>query len=328
MRSRPRLIDLRWTRCCEMRFPDLMHKPSQLHVDLLSLPWSDVLTTNYDTLLERACRSFLSPRYDIVVNPDDLERSRRPRIIKLHGSLPTDRPFIVTDEDYRRYPLDFAPFVNTVRQTLLETTLCLVGFSGDDPNFLQWIGWIRDNLAPSASRQMYMIGVFSFSHSQRRLLEKRRIIPVDMSECPGVGQDHYRGLTRFVAYLRSRLGEKDPLAWPRGAPPSDATNDEESLRAAVTAWRSTRSTYPGWVVIPEDRRRELWNDTRSWIERELPGEGALRGPLDVEFAFELTWRTAKCLVPIFDNHADFVEAIVDRYWPVTQSSRRAAAAGR
>ena len=167
---------------------------------------------------------------------------------------------------------------------------------------------------------MYMIGVFSFSHSQRRLLEKRRIIPVDMSECPGVGQDHYRGLNRFVAYLRSRLDEKDPLAWPRGAPPSPATNDEESLRAAVTAWRSTRATYPGWVVVPEDRRRELWRDTRSWIERELPGEGALRGPLDVEFAYELTWRTAKCLVPIFDNHAVFVEAIVDRYWPVTQSS--------
>ena len=300
--------------------PDLMHEPSPLHVDLLSLPWSDVLTTNYDTLLERARRSVVSPRYDIVVNPDELERSRRPRIIKLHGSFPTDRPFIVTDEDYRRYPLDFAPFVNTVRQTLLETTLCLVGFSGDDPNFLQWIGWIRDNLAPSASRQMYMVGVFSFSHSQRRLLEKRRIIPVDMSECADVGQDHYKGLNRFVAYLRSRLSEKDPLAWPKGDPPSYTTDDPESLLAVVTAWRSTRARYPGWIVVPEDRRRKLWRDTRSWIEGELPGEAALRGPLDVEFAFELTWRTAMCLVPIFDNHAHFVEAIVDKYWPVTQSS--------
>jgi hypothetical protein len=40
---------------------------------------------------------------------------------------------------------NFAPFVNTVQQTLLEKSLCLIGFSGDDPNFLQWIGWIRDN---------------------------------------------------------------------------------------------------------------------------------------------------------------------------------------
>ena len=31
--------------------PDLQHEPSPLHVTLLDLPWSDVFTTNYDTLL-------------------------------------------------------------------------------------------------------------------------------------------------------------------------------------------------------------------------------------------------------------------------------------
>ena len=92
--------------------PDLQHEPSLLHVKLLDLPWSDVFTTNYDTLLERACRSIISQRYDVVVNPEDLGHSKRPRIVKLHGSLPSERPFIVTDEDYRRYPHDFAPFVN------------------------------------------------------------------------------------------------------------------------------------------------------------------------------------------------------------------------
>ena len=293
-----------------------MHEPSQLHVDLLSLRWSDVLTTNYDTLLERACRSVVSRRYDIVVNPDELERSRQPRIIKLHGSLPIDRPFIVTDEDYRRYPLDFAPFVNTVRQALLEKTLCLVGFSGDDPNFLQWIGWIRDNLAPRASRKMYMIGVFSLSHSQRMLLEQRNIIPIDMSECPGVDQDHYVGLDRFVAYLRSRGNEEDPLAWPSSEPRANAKKDEKALLARVATWRSTRTRYPGWVVVPEDRRRVLWERTRSWIEWEFPGNDDLRGPLDIEFAFELTWRSAKCLAPIFDNHAHYLEGVIQKYWPV------------
>ena len=92
--------------------PDSQHEPSSLHVRLLDLPWSDVFTTNYDTLLERACRSVISQRYDIIVDPEDLGYSNRPRIVKLHGSLPSDRPFIITDEDYRRYPHDFAPFVN------------------------------------------------------------------------------------------------------------------------------------------------------------------------------------------------------------------------
>ena len=294
--------------------PDLMHEPSPLHVNLLNLPWSDVLTTNYDTLLERACRSVISRRYDIVVDPMDLGNSRRPRIIKLHGSLPTDRPFIVTDEDYRKYPDDFAPFVNTVRQALLEKTLCLIGFSGDDPNFLQWIGWIHDNFGVMTSRKMYLIGVHSLSHSQRMLLERRNIVPIDMSECSGV-RDPYQGLHKFLEYLRLRGHEEDPLAWPSG----EVVNDDGDIDQVVATWKTTRTKYPGWVVVPEDRRRILWQNTGKWINR-LPAADALHGSLDLELAFELTWRTEKSLVPIFDNHADFVEAVVNKYWTVAESS--------
>ena len=295
--------------------PDLMHEPSPLHVNLLNLPWSDVLTTNYDTLLERACRSVILRRYDIVVDPMDLGDSRRPRIIKLHGSLPTDRPFIVTDEDYRKYPHDFAPFVNTVRQALLEKTLCLIGFSGDDPNFLQWIGWIHDNFGVMTSRKMYLIGVHSLSRSQRMLLERRNIVPIDMSECSGVGRDPYQGLDRFLEYLRLRGHEEDPLAWPSG----EMVEHGQDIDQVVAAWKTTRTKYPGWVVVPEDRRHILWRNTSKWID-QLPAEDALPGSLDLEFAFELTWRTEKSLVPIFDNHADFVEAVVNKYWTVAESS--------
>ena len=70
----------------------------------------------------------------------------RPRIVKLHGSLPAQFPLIVTEEDYRTYPTKFAPFVNTVQQAMMETVFLLIGFSGDDPNFLNWSGWVRDNL--------------------------------------------------------------------------------------------------------------------------------------------------------------------------------------
>src|SRR5688572_877170 len=33
--------------------PDADHQPGRLHRQLLALPWADVFTTNYDTLLER-----------------------------------------------------------------------------------------------------------------------------------------------------------------------------------------------------------------------------------------------------------------------------------
>ena len=295
--------------------PDLQHMPSRLHVKLLDLPWSDVFTTNYDTLLERACRAIISQRYDVVVKPEDLGHSKRPRIVKLHGSFPFHLPFIVTDEDYRRYPDAFAPFVNTVRQALLENTLCLIGFSGDDPNFLQWIGWIHDNLGQESSPKMYLIGLLRLSHSQKTLLERRNIIPIDMSECPGVDGDDYRALERFIDHLRSRRNRDNRLDWPSTGDDEDPSSDP-GFAGAVATWKSQRHRYPGWVVLPEDRRRILWFRTSGWIQKRLD-QGELPGALDLEFAFELTWRMEKCLCPIFDHQAAFLEATVLRYWPVT-----------
>lgn len=68
----------------------------------------------------------------------------------MHGSFPSMHPFIITSEDYRSYPHKFASFVNTVQQSMLENTFCMIGFSGNDPNFEKWIGWIRDNLIENA----------------------------------------------------------------------------------------------------------------------------------------------------------------------------------
>ena len=128
--GRPALNDL-----LRHAIPNLGYEPSPLHGQLLNLPWKDVFTTNYDTLLERARASVTLKHYDVVATDEDLLYANQPRIVKLHGSFPSP-PFVITEDDYRRYPSDHAPFVNTVRQSLLENTLCLIGFSGDDPNFL------------------------------------------------------------------------------------------------------------------------------------------------------------------------------------------------
>lgn len=83
-------------------------RPGHLHRRLVDLPWTDVLTTNWDTLLERAAE--LSDRedtYDIIRTIGDIPRTHSPRIVKLHGSMPSNYPFIFTEEDYRTYPRTF-----------------------------------------------------------------------------------------------------------------------------------------------------------------------------------------------------------------------------
>ncbi|GIU36655.1 hypothetical protein TUM4637_35140 [Shewanella hafniensis] len=71
--------------------PDNTVDPSALHETLLELPWADILTTNYDTLLERAQRKVTSRRYSTVYHQDDLAYQKKPRVIKLHGSFPSHR---------------------------------------------------------------------------------------------------------------------------------------------------------------------------------------------------------------------------------------------
>jgi hypothetical protein len=192
------------------RIPDKDYEPSPLHEKLLSLPWADVFTTNYDTLLERASKKISGRRYDIVVNVSELVYSKRPRIIKLHGSLPANPPFTITDEDYRQYPIHFAPFVNTVQQALIENTICLIGFSGDDPNFQHWIGWIRDNLREHAPR-IFMIGVKPIPDAQRMLFEQRNIAYLDFSSCIESPKNSYKSCEFFFDYLLQECKKRKPI---------------------------------------------------------------------------------------------------------------------
>ena len=67
--------------------------PSRLYKKLMELPWCDVFTTNYDTLLERTADQITNRRYNVVVCQEDLvNSSNAPRIVKLHGSFPSHRP--------------------------------------------------------------------------------------------------------------------------------------------------------------------------------------------------------------------------------------------
>lgn len=304
--------------------PDKSNDPSSLHKSLLELPWKDVFTTNYDTLLERAADDIYDMNYNIIVDPADLVYSQQPRIIKLHGSFPSKRPFVITQKDYRQYPKKSAPFVNTVRQSLLENVLCMVGFSGDDPNFLEWIGWISDNLKEHTPK-IYMIGIANtFTLSQKMLLQDRNIIVLDFSTTEGIDGNHYKALLRFCDYMGSRE-YNDPLQWPK--PLNDKffyrqlnpeiEKREDELRPLVKEWERTRKLYPGWVVVPERARSLLYNYTNEW-RRELHDNFTLPYPIDLYFTYEFSWRLEKCLDLLYDNEAKHLEKILYGYAPFSE----------
>lgn len=167
----------------EANLNDDKYIPGDLHKKLLSLNWRDVFTTNYDTLLERTIDKInVKFNYKILTNQNNLPGSTHPRIIKLHGSVDSAKNYIICEEDYRTYPVQYAPLVNTVQQAMLETQLCLIGFSGDDPNFLSWLGWLRDNMGENCPT-IYLVGLFqNMSSAEKMTLENQNITIIDIGD--------------------------------------------------------------------------------------------------------------------------------------------------
>lgn len=269
----------------------------------MSLPWTDILTTNWDTLLERAADTTDQQTYETVRTLTDIGRARSPRIVKLHGSLPSNRPFIFTEEDYRTFPRRFAPFVNLVQQIFLENELCLIGFSGDDPNFLQWSGWVRDELG-AAARRIYLVGVLNLSLPRRKLLEARHVSPIDLAPLveSEEGQDrHSKASELFLDFLdKSKptpashwLFDASSSSWqPLASMIPIAPTEEETatlvakFKELSAVWRREREAYPGWLVCPHDDRERLRHESNH-VEIAL---NRASEQLDIQALYEALWR--------------------------------------
>ncbi|MEC0241271.1 SIR2 family protein [Paenibacillus dokdonensis] len=290
------------------RIPDAQYSPSILHTKLLSLPWRDIFTTNYDTLLERACQEITNKRFNIINCKEDLvSSSDAPRIVKLHGTFPSHRPFIITSEDYRRYPREFAPFINTVQQSLLENTLCLIGFSGDDPNFNQWIGWIHDNLGLENSPQIYLFFHGDYPHAQKKLLDHKKVIVVNISSFASEGnpREKYEGL---LDYLLESVRTAQPV-WPEFF---DFYNEEHlPFSKAISILQQIRIAYPGWLV-PSNDIRERALILRRGVESLLQSVIKEQKDEELSLLYEYDWLREKCLRPPFQWELEFYSLILER----------------
>ena len=318
--------------------------PGPVHERLMALPWRDVLTTNWDTLLERTNDNLSSRHYRVISCVEDIPLARSPRIVKLHGSLPCQFPLILTEEDYRRYPIDFAAFVNMVQQAMLESVLCLIGFSGDDPNFLAWHGWVRDNLGSHAWK-LYLIGWHNLTPQRRQMLEARNVIPIDLARHPKAHlwpeQDRHRLANEWVLSTLEHGRPYDLSDWPeprqdspdiepvlqpvstsvsatptREPSPSPGKSGNqvatrEELAKVTRVWAHNRVLYPGWLAVPNSRRYSLLHSTDEW---EGPMLGAVSTSIFTErlrVAYEIVWRRSILLDPPSDPLRKACQKLVD-----------------
>lgn len=292
------------------------YAPSSIHTNLLRLPWTDIFTTNYDTLLERAIKEVPEKRFKLVVNQDDLIGSaNETRIIKLHGSFPDTRPFIITEEDYRTYPKRFAPFVNTVQQSLLENTLCLIGFSGSDPNFKKWIGWIHDNFGIENSPNIYLLQHESLPETEALYFQRKRIIPVDLSTLTNK-TDPAEIYAYAIEHLIEEVSKSSKETWEASLFLRDKSGNLFPAEQALQLIRGVRTSYPGWLTIPPKKLSNLRSahlQTLNILRKYCRGTiNDAPSSFDLELLFEYDWLRRKALLPI-DQEISCYHQILERH---------------
>ena len=331
--------------------PDMAYSPGLVHQRLLILPWRDIYTTNWDTLIERTQDQVPERHYSTVTSVEEIPMAGRPRIVKLHGSFPAQFPLIVTEEDYRTYPTKFAPFVNTVQQSMMETVFLLIGFSGDDPNFLNWSGWIRDNLGASAPK-IYLAGWLGLSPHRRRMLEGNNVVPIDLARHPKSEQWpdslRHRHATEWLLHTLESGRPYDITSWPtatsrqraelpkalqpveevtHGEPKSEPARQDfvskpspklDNVRETIAIWRHNRLMYPGWLTMPPFNRLQMESNTDGWGRTLLLSLPAMKPVERLNAIRELVWREEILLIPM---HPDFESAIQETLDSIDCQSR-------
>lgn len=292
--------------------------PGELHNEFFKLPWTEVFTTNYDTLLEKATEDVLKRRFQVIHTAEDLRESESPRIVKLHGSVDCEtRPLVFTEEDYRTYDAkgENEPFVNLVRQTLTEDCLCLIGFSGKDPNFRKWEGWLRDHYKFDGEHpRIFLVGARDVSEPESLAFAKRGICLINLSDCfYDCNDDIQKELHCLFDFLGHDLTN---ASWEAGYwNVWDEDTPEEKVCECIENIRKEFRNDPNQLVLPHEQFWSCVEASRRFSTGAFVRLLNMPSPWDLKGLHVLVRRFDQCLSPLFSDKRmiEAYEEIMRRY---------------
>lgn len=298
---------------------DSNFEPDEVHKKFVELNWNDIYTTNYDTLIERADQ-ITQKRFSLIKDDKDFSFQPKPRIIKLHGSFPSDRPFIMTEEQFRTYPTKHPIFVNSVQQTFIEDTVVLLGFSGTDPNFIKWSGWIRDNLDKKNAKIIYLISVHPLSDAEIKYFKDNNITILDLSlikkrypnkSIPEIFVDMFNYWDQYPGIISKTndSGKSEIDDWINNLwKPENSVEEEirkygfnEFTKSITQKWQTERESYPNNIILPQNYNNQLFWKTRDVVETFGFLKNIDNNEVSINFLYEFDWRWNLCNIPLF-NH--------------------------
>ena len=171
---------------------DIIESDFSAHKQLLLCDkFKNIYTTNYDNLLEFTSDYFLESPIPMVKSSWSLSNGFQNRsIIKIHGSLKIEDNdefefdgdkhlrYIIAQEDYETYIEKHEAFSHLMRISMLQGKFCLLGFSGNNPNYMGWVKWISDILGKGKDKgpKIYLVTFKDEEGSGKKLYYKNHYI--------------------------------------------------------------------------------------------------------------------------------------------------------
>jgi hypothetical protein len=127
-------------------------KPGRVHKEFAKLPFKEVLTTNFDFLLEKAYDCVGKTCMPVVGNEllSVPTLNGETKLIKIHGDLHHPSLMVVTQKDYYRFQNTRGHMFYYISHILAHNSILFIGYSIRDPDFRQiwqlveeWAGEFR-----------------------------------------------------------------------------------------------------------------------------------------------------------------------------------------
>ncbi|MDP4186543.1 MAG: SIR2 family protein [Bacteroidota bacterium] len=161
-------------------FPDSI-RPSSIHKQIFDLNPQVIITTNWDTILEKTIEEN-AYIYDVIRCDEDLVKSTiQKKVIKMHGDF-KNHNIVFKEDDYLNYQYNFPLIENYVKSILSTHTVLFLGYSYNDIDFKQIMKWLQNYSKVQPPRYLT---VFYENSTQNKYLENHGITTFVLDEPNG-----------------------------------------------------------------------------------------------------------------------------------------------
>ena len=147
--------------------------PNELHEYIAKINPSHIITTNFDTLLEKQFSKSIS-KYNVISKDIDIPYAQSEKyLIKMHGDLKT-KNIVLKEDDYLDYQMNFPMMSTLIQSLMLNHTVLFIGYSLKDSTFNSIFRLVQKNLSGDA-KKAYFYTPMEYSQIEKDYYKKRGI---------------------------------------------------------------------------------------------------------------------------------------------------------